>query len=102
MHLVQILLPLYDNDGRGLARNLYDGVFRALTERFGGVTAFTRAPAEGAWKEAGAGVNRDQVVIFEVMVERLDHDWWAAYRRQLEADFKQERILIRASVVEQL
>ena len=51
MHLVQILLPLYDNDGRALARDPYDGVFRMLTERFDGVTAFTRSPAEGAWVE---------------------------------------------------
>lgn len=102
MHLVQILLPLYDNDGRALARDLYDRVFRMLTERFGGVTAFTRSPAEGAWKEPGGGANRDRVVIFEVMVERLDHDWWGAYRRQLEADFKQEKILIRAMGVEAL
>lgn len=103
MFLVQILLPLYDNDGRALARNRYDGVFRTLTERFGGVTAFTRSPAEGAWKEPGADtVNRDSVVVFEVLVERLDHDWWGAYRRQLEAEFRQEKILIRAMAAEEL
>lgn len=103
MFLVQILLPLYDNDGRALARDRYDAVFRTLTERFGGVTAFTRAPAEGAWKEPGGGpINRDRVVVFEVMVERLDHDWWGAYRRQLEAEFRQEKIVIRAMAVEEL
>jgi hypothetical protein len=102
MYLVQLLLPLFDNEGRALASDLYDAVFRALTERFGGVTAFTRSPAEGAWQEPGAGTNRDQVVIFEVMVDRLERDWWAAYRRQLEGDFKQEKILIRAMGVEEL
>ena len=102
MYLVQILLPLYDNAGRALPRELHDGVFRALAERFGGVTAFTRAPAEGAWMESGARVSRDEVVVFEVMVERLERDWWAVYRRQLEADFKQEKILIRAMGVEEL
>jgi hypothetical protein len=102
MYLVQILLPLFDNEGQALPRQLYDRVFRALTERFGGATAFTRSPAEGAWKEPGAGTSRDQVVIFEVMAERLERDWWAAYRRQLEADFKQEKILIRAMGVEEL
>jgi hypothetical protein len=102
MHLVQMLLPLYDNDGRALARDLYDGVFRALTERFGGATAFTRSPAEGAWKEPGARTTRDQVVIFEVMVQSLERDWWSAFRRKLEADFKQEKLLIRAMQVEEL
>jgi hypothetical protein len=102
VYLVQLLLPLYDNDGRALARDLYDRVFQTLTERFGGVTAFTRSPAEGAWKEPGGGTNRDRVVIFEVMAQRLERDWWAAYRRQLEADFRQEKIVIRAMGVEEL
>jgi hypothetical protein len=47
MHLVQILLPLNDNDGRALAKDLFETVARELTERFGGVTAYTRAPADG-------------------------------------------------------
>jgi hypothetical protein len=102
MYLVQLLLPLYDNEGRALPRELHGRVFRALTERFGGVTAFTRSPAEGAWKEPGGGTSRDELVVLEVMVERLERDWWAAYRRQLEADFKQEKILIRAMGVEDL
>lgn len=102
MHLVQVLLPLYDNNGRALARDLYDAVFRSLTERFGGVTAFTRSPGEGAWKEPGAGTSRDQVVIFEVMVQLLEREWWGDYRRKLEADFKQEKLLIRAMAVEEL
>jgi hypothetical protein len=102
MYLVQLLLPLYDNDGRALARDLYDAVFHQLTERFGGVTAFTRSPAEGAWKEPAAGTSRDRIVIFEVMAERLERDWWAAYRRQLESDFRQEKVVIRAMGVEEL
>ncbi len=61
MFLVQILLPLYDNDGRALARDRYDAVFHTLTERFGGATAFTRAPAEGAWKEPGRSRQADRL-----------------------------------------
>jgi hypothetical protein len=36
------------------------------------------------------------------MVERLERDWWDAYRRQLEAEFRQEKILVRAMPVEEL
>ncbi len=49
MHLVQILLPLYDNAGAPLPRALYDRVREELSRRFGGLTAFTRSPAEGLW-----------------------------------------------------
>ena len=102
MRLIQILLPLYDNAGVALPRELYDRVFSGLTERFGGATAYMRAPAQGAWKETGEEVNRDEVVIIEVMVARLERDWWAAYRRQLESEFRQEKIIIRALAVEEL
>jgi hypothetical protein len=46
MHLVQLLLPLCDNSGNAFAETVYTSIRRELTERFGGVTAFTRAPAQ--------------------------------------------------------
>ena len=45
MYLIHILLPLNDNEGRPHGRELLRAV--ELTERFGGLTAHTRAPAEG-------------------------------------------------------
>ena len=40
MHLVQMLLPLYDNEGTRLAAaTLFDQAFDELTQEFGGVTA---------------------------------------------------------------
>jgi hypothetical protein len=47
MYLIHILLPLKDNQGRPHGRELFRGVAGELTERFGGLTAYTRAPAEG-------------------------------------------------------
>jgi hypothetical protein len=47
-------------------------------------------------------VARDDVVILEVMAEALDRAWWDAYRRTLEARFRQEQILVRATRVELL
>jgi hypothetical protein len=101
LHLVQILLPLYDNDGARLPRALYDRVREELAGRFGGLTAFTRAPAEGHWRDAGE-TKRDDIVVFEVMTEDLDEAWWAAYRRELEQRFRQEAIIVRAQAVRTL
>src|SRR5687768_4274806 len=39
MHLIQILLPVYDNDGKSFPASRYADVRRELTERFGGLTA---------------------------------------------------------------
>lgn len=95
MHLVQILLPLFDNSGRSLPREEYERVRTELTERFGGLTVYTRAPAEGLWKSEN-GESRDDIVIFEVMAETLDASWWHDYRHDLERRFRQEKIVIRA------
>jgi hypothetical protein len=95
VHLVQILLPLYDNAGAALPRALYERVREELAGRFGGLTAFTRAPAEGHWRDEGE-TRRDDIVVFEVMTDALDAAWWGAYRRELEGRFRQEAIVIRA------
>lgn len=99
MHLVQILLPLNDNDGRALAKDLFESVARELTERFGGVTAYTRAPADGRWREEGQATSSDEVVVVEVMVAKLDEAWWSGYRASLENAFRQKQIIVRAQSI---
>ena len=96
VHLVQILLPLADNDGQSFPARMYRSVQRELTGRFGGLTAFTRAPAEGHWLENDQVPCHDDIVVFEVMVEQLDHDWWRYFRATMERDFRQDSIMIRA------
>jgi len=91
MHLVQLLLPRYD-----------EAVARELTERFGGMTAYSRAPAEGKWRPGPGETVHDDIVVYEVMVEELDRGWWASYRSQLERRFHQEELVVRAHEIERL
>lgn len=98
MDLVQVLLPLSDNLRHPFPRDFYDRVASELTERFGGVTAYTRSPAEGRWKHQG-DTNAEEVVVIEVMVETLDEEWWTSYRAGLEAMFRQKRVIVRAQPV---
>lgn len=102
MFLIEILLPLYDNEGKHFGRAAFDRVRDELTEAFGGATAFRRTPAEGTWDEGGGEVSRDEITIFEAMAEDLDRAWWAKYRAELEARFRQEKIVVRATRFEQL
>ena len=96
MELFQIVLPLFDNAGAKLQRSLFTETVAELTEKFGGATAFTRNPAEGFWENPGGNVTHDEVIIVEVLVRDAEAEWWADYKRTLEARFKQETILIRA------
>jgi hypothetical protein len=101
VHVIEIFLPLKRNDGSDQRQALFGEVRRELVERFGGLTAFTRAPAEGLW-ESEDGIDRDAIVIFEVMADELDARWWREYRVQLERRFEQDEVVIRASAVERL
>ena len=101
MHLVQLFLPLHDNDKRKFPAEYFDSVRSDLTNRFGGVTAFLRSPALGLWKTEN-DVSRDEVVMFEVMTPDLDEDWWFEYRTQLQKKFRQEELLICAFQVKKL
>ena len=102
MHVVEIFLPLKRNDGSDQPRVLFGDLRAELVERFGGLTAFTRAPAEGLWESESGAAQRDQIVIFEVMTDDLDHDWWRDFRGTLERRFEQEEVLIRSSEVQRL
>ena len=102
MQLVQLFLPLYDNAGRVFPKAMVDAVRAELAERFGGVTAYVRSPAVGAWEDDDGVVRRDDVVLVEVMCDALEREWWRAFARRLAERFAQEEILVRALGVERL
>lgn len=99
-YLVQILLPRHvpNIDAPG---PLFQAVREELTERFGGLTVYSQSPAEGLWTSRNQLV-RDEMVLFEVMVDAIEPAWWQAYRRTLEQRFEQEEVLIRATEFQRL
>ena len=94
-YLVQLLLPVQDNDGHPFGEEVLGPTRQELLDRFGGVTAYLRAPARGLWK-GDAGLDRDDIAIFEVMVEELDRPWWADYRERVRQRFRQDELVVRA------
>jgi len=102
VYLIQILLPVRDNDGRAFARAELDAVRRELTERFGGATAYLQAPAAGLWKGGDGELERDEIVIVEAMAPRLEREWWRRYREELERRFRQQEIVVRCTRCEKL
>ena len=102
MHLVQILLPLRDAAGKPFPQEHNELVRSELTERFGGLTAYVRSPAKGLWKEGEGNTVRDDIVVYEVMVEDLDEPWWAGYRERLRRRFAQEDLVIRTHPIRRL
>jgi hypothetical protein len=101
MYLIEILLPIRDNEGKHFARATYKRMREELAELFGGVTAFMRSPAKGETKK-GSETVRDDIVVFEVMAETIDRKWWRRYRETLEGLFDQDEIVVRAVEIEKL
>ena len=96
MHLVQILLPTYDSRRQRFDHGLFAKTRAELVGRFGGVTAYLRAPATGAWIAPDGNVERDEVVMVEVVADDLDLGWWREYLGVLRGRFAQDEIHARA------
>lgn len=101
MHLINLYLPLRDNQGRKFPAAMFDAIEQELSHRFGGVTAHKAAPASGLWKQGGQ-THEDDIVILDVLVENPDRAWWTTYREKLEKEFRQEAILLLMQKVERL
>ena len=97
-YLFQIFLPLADNQGRPQDYELMRKVQGELTRKFGGLTAYSRAPAKGVW-HGGGKAHKDDIVIVEVMSDKENSAWWTAYRKTLEKRFKQKEVLIRRQTI---
>ena len=51
--LVQLLLPLAENDGKPFANDLLAAIRNERVERFGGLTAYARSSAQGCGRIRG-------------------------------------------------
>jgi hypothetical protein len=60
---VEIFLPLTNNAGERFAREPFDRIRAELLDCFGGVTFFSRSPAEGLWAQEGDAPSRDEIVV---------------------------------------
>jgi hypothetical protein len=96
VHLIQILLPLYDRQQRRVSRCVFDQTAADLAAESGGVTAYTRSPAKELWRKGQGKFMRDDIVVYEVMSRGLDKAAWRSRRKTLERSFGQDEIVIRA------
>jgi hypothetical protein len=99
-YLIQMLLPLVRANNERIEDSLFAKTRRELIEAFGGITAYTRAPAQGAWTSPEGQVERDDVVMVEVVTEAFDREWWRSFASTLATRFGQESIHVRAIAFE--
>lgn len=95
MKLIQIFLPIADNQGKRFSKDLFDQIKNQLAKKYKGVTAYAQSPAEDLWEQDDT-LQSDQIIIYEVMAPDLDKHWWVSFKTNLEKVFKQDEILIRS------
>ena len=100
--LIQILLPLQDEKDKSFPQELYTKLRSELTNKFGGITIYTRSPATGLWKNENDHIERDTIVIYEVIAESFDRSYWHNHKAYLEDQFKQDELIIRSMDVDVL
>lgn len=93
-HLIQLLLPKKAADAGADAK--FRRTRAELVDRFEGITAYVRSPAQGLWTAPDGRVEQDEMVMVEVLVDRFDRAWWRAYAMTLAERFGEQEIHVRA------
>ena len=94
-YIVELLLPRQTGSGEPVAVHWLEQLLAELTDKFGGVTSFLRAPGKGLW-QTGGKVEQDNIAVIEVMTAKIDPVYWAKLRERLERELAQDEIVIRA------
>ena len=102
MFLIQILVPVANNEGKKFSAEKFSTLKDILMERFGGLTVFSQAPAVGLWEKSEKEVLHDQIVVFEIMTKKKKHNWWKDFRKWLEKEFEQDFIVIRIFTIKNI
>ena len=100
--LIQVFIPLYDNQGILFPKKFFNTLQSELSDRYGGLTVYQQMPATGLWKEEGEPVMKDDLVIYEVMADEVDTTYWSTFKTIWKDKFRQEELLIRSMDIDLL
>lgn len=93
--LIQIFLPATSTKSKSYPQDLYDQLLQKLTTKFKGATSYQKSSVTGFWKNDEGKKEKDELIIFEVMSDEFDVDFWERYKEELKKAFKQKDIVIR-------
>ena len=100
MKLIELFIPLYDNEGEKFSDEHFENLKSELTDAFGGVTIYKKT--SGYWKEPERPVKKDEILIYEIMAEQIKKAYWQALKRRLLILFRQKDLVFRYSDIEML
>jgi inorganic pyrophosphatase len=93
--LIQLFLPVESNDGKPFPKQYFDRVKESLIKKFNGVSMFVNSPVNGMWEDQDKDIQKDKLVVYEVMADMIELSYWEKYKKDLEKQFKQDVIVVR-------
>jgi len=100
--LIQLLLPLQDENGEVFPAARYAKVHKQLIEKFGGLTLYQRNPAEGYWKNGSSKTIKEPMLVHEVLSGAIEEDFWKQLKSSLMKEFRQQDIQITCSRISKI
>lgn len=79
---------------------MYKSIRLELTERFGRLTAYSRSPATGLWKDDDEELTVDKLIVYEVIANDFEKKFWKSFKEILKAQLKQEDKIIRCTGID--
>lgn len=95
-YLVQLFLPLIDDNAKPYPSSHFESTKKELVKVFGGISVFGQLPVAGTWENGKGEQEKDKLIVFEVMTSVIDKAYWKALRKSLEKKFAQELVVIRS------
>jgi len=90
---LELFLPASNNEGSSFPDSNYSELEKELTERFGGVTIYSRGAVEGKWKNETTSTS-EPMVVYEVLLAEFEETYWTTLKRRLEKKFSQKEIMV--------
>lgn len=94
---VELFIPLINQQNNTSIHKKYNQLRIQLLSKFGGLTIYKRTPVEGLWNDENEKTVQDDIMIYEIMIQQVDLNYWKDLKRSLEKSLNQEEIIIRIS-----
>jgi inorganic pyrophosphatase len=97
--MIQLFLPVKDQNGKPFAKSLYRNLNVQLLKKFGGLTVYARSVATGFWENDNGNKVKEEVLIYEVMTAHVEEKYWKKLKSSLQEKFSQQEIMIISSQI---
>jgi inorganic pyrophosphatase len=90
---IELFIPVYTKNGKPFPKKHYTNLHQKLTEKFGGLTMYSRVPVTGFWKENSKTTLKEDIIVYEVLAAEIDDKFWTKLKAWVLKAFNQEEII---------